>query len=80
MTSLEEDTHAFIVRVWRERREIETVVPDWRGMVEHVGSGERRYVKDLDDIVAFIVPYLEELGVRFSIRSQVKRWVRRWQW
>jgi hypothetical protein len=56
-------THSFIVRVWLEPREIEGVDPEWRGMVEHVSSGKRRYVTDLGDLSAFIAIYLEDMGV-----------------
>ena len=50
MASFEDNTQVFIVRVWLERREIEGVAAEWRGVVEHVPSGERRYLKDLDDL------------------------------
>jgi len=53
---IEENTHVFIVRIWCERREIEGRMPTWRGMIEHVPSGERRYFKDLDEIHGFIAP------------------------
>jgi hypothetical protein len=74
MTSLEKHTHVFILRVWREAREIEGATPEWRGMIEHVPSGERRYVQSLDSILAFIGPYLIEMGVRLEKRRTV------WQW
>ncbi len=56
MNPIEENTHVFIVRVWREQREIEGAMPTWRGMIEYVPSGERRYLKDLDEIRGFIAP------------------------
>jgi hypothetical protein len=58
MKSLEENTHSFIVRVWRERREREGAAPEWRGVIEHVQGGKLQYLRDLDGIVAFIEPYL----------------------
>ena len=58
-----ETTHAFILRLWLEPREIEGVDPEWRGMIEHVPSGKRRYVTDLRDLMAFIAVYLEEMGI-----------------
>lgn len=75
---LEDHTHSFIVKVWLERTLAENnsqVI--WRGHITHVPSGERRYLKDLDVIPAFIAPYLEELGVkpsrRWRIVSHLKR-------
>ncbi len=60
MTPFEEHTHVFIVRVWHEHREIEAAPPQWRGVIEHVPSGERRYLTDLRSISAFITHYLED--------------------
>lgn len=42
----EEEAHAFIVRIWREPREIDDAASEWRGMIEHVESGERRYFRE----------------------------------
>jgi hypothetical protein len=49
--SLTDNTQVFILRVWRETREIEGAAPEWRGVIEHVPSGERRYFKNLDELV-----------------------------
>jgi len=51
------DTHAFIVRVWRESRELAGVPAPWRGSVEHVPEGERRYLRDANEIVGFVLGY-----------------------
>jgi hypothetical protein len=67
----------FILRIWREAREIEGAPPQWRGMIEHVPSGERRSVQTLDSISAFIVPYLIGMGVRLEIRWRVRRWLKK---
>ena len=61
----------FILRVWLERREIEGTTPKWRGVIEHVPSGERRYVKDLVEIRAFVVPYLEIMGAKPGNRQRL---------
>ncbi len=50
-------THAFIVRVWQEPRELATSSSPWRGVVEHVPGGERRYLADPGEIVGFVVGY-----------------------
>jgi hypothetical protein len=79
MTSFEKHTHVFILRVWRESREVEGSAPEWRGMIEHVPSGERRYVQSLDSISAFILPYLIGMGVRLEIRWRVRQWLNWWR-
>ena len=58
MESIEEQTHAFIVRFWLEPREIEGAKPLWRGVIEHVPSGRQNFLKGLDEITAFIESYL----------------------
>ncbi len=63
MESSPESFHSFIVRIWREPREILGARPQWRGLIEHVASGQRRYVTDLEGIANFIKPYIRQLGV-----------------
>ncbi len=75
-------SHSFIVKVWLEESAEEAGEAAWRGHVTHVPSQERRYLHTLDDIVDFMAPYLERMGVqpagyrravrRFS-RTQLKR-------
>ena len=50
MESFEEDTQVFIVRFWRESRELEGAHPILRGSVEHVPSGQRVYVKSFKEV------------------------------
>lgn len=52
------NAHTFIVRLWLERREIEGAPPEWRGRIDHVGSGGRFYFLNLSDCVQFIQAYL----------------------
>jgi hypothetical protein len=59
----EADTHSFIVRVWREARENELPNPEWRGEIEHVPGGERRGLRDLDEIASFIAAYIKNKGL-----------------
>jgi hypothetical protein len=58
-----DDTHAFIVRFWLEPREIQGEKPLWRGVIEHVPSGRKLYLKDLNEITAFIEFYLPGINV-----------------
>jgi hypothetical protein len=67
MDYLEESDHAFIIRIWKEKREIESAPPVWRGVIEHAATGKKRYLQDLAHILTFITPYLEEMGLKTTI-------------
>jgi hypothetical protein len=54
MGSSAERRHTFIVRIWREPREVEGMTPEWRGLIERVGSGDRRYFHRLDELISFM--------------------------
>lgn len=58
------ESHSFIVKVWLEESLEETSEATWRGHVTHVPSQERRYLHALDDIIDFIAPHLERIGVK----------------
>jgi hypothetical protein len=75
----EENAHAFLVRIWSEPREIEQARPEWRGMIEHIPSGQRRYVKNLDELAAFIASYLELMGVKLEGYWRLRQWLKQWQ-
>ena len=45
--------HVFMVRLWAETTG-ESSPPDWRGVVEHAASGQRRYFTSLDDMLTFL--------------------------
>ena len=52
-----------ILRLWREERESKDAPVIWRGEVEVVGSGERYYVKNIDEIMLLVTRQLAEMGV-----------------
>jgi hypothetical protein len=62
MTQPEHRTESFVVRVWLERREIVDALPVWRGVIEHVASGKRQYILDLDMVVHFMAEYMHGWG------------------
>jgi hypothetical protein len=78
MASLQEKDQTFIVRLWLEPSESDDSVPQWRGVIENVQNGKRRYLKDLNEITAFIVPYLEKMGVTISSPRKSRKWFIRW--
>lgn len=77
MAHFEDQTCVFIVRIWLERRDVELTDVEWRGVIEHVPSGKRRYVRQLGDVMAFMTSYLESMGIRNSDNSAVKPWLKR---
>jgi len=66
--SAEFSVHSFIVKVWLEE---DATVSNriWRGHITHVPSGEKRYLKNLGEITAFIEPYLKATGIRFGLNE-----------
>lgn len=66
---LEDNTIAYIVCVWLEKREIEGALMTWRGSIEHVASGQVKYITDLDELMRFIRPFLKVMGVDFAKRA-----------
>ena len=71
----ESNAQSFIIKIWLEEPVEEAGRATWRGHITHVPSGERRYLKDLNDITAFIVPYLQQLGVKLTWRARVQQWL-----
>lgn len=54
MSSLDERSHTFVVRIWEERRDLADALPTWRGRVDDVRTGMRRYFTTLEDMVAYL--------------------------
>ena len=75
MDQLEANFHPFILRIWLEESVEEAGRAVWRGHITHVPSGERRYLKSLNDIPIFIAPYLERMGVKLGLHWRVRRWL-----
>ena len=65
------NTRPFLVRIWLEETAEEARQPSWRGQTTHVPSGKRRTFSRLPEMTAFIVPYLESMGVRSGLWSRV---------
>jgi hypothetical protein len=49
-------TATFIVRMWSESTVDNN--GDWRGQVEHVQTGEKRYFREMDRVLEFIAGHL----------------------
>jgi hypothetical protein len=72
-------TNSFIVKIWLEETIEEAGRAIWRGHITHVPNGGRRYIENLDEIIAFIAPYMEEMGVKPSTRSSIRQWMKRFK-
>ncbi len=79
MDSYETNTHPFIVKIWLEETAEEAGRATWRGYIIHIPSGKQRYLQDLDDILIFIVPYLEEMGVQLKKGWWGRQWLKLWK-
>lgn len=79
MDLFEANTHPFVIKIWLEETAEEAGRAMWRGHITHVPTGERRYLKGLDDITKFVAPYLAGMGVRLDPSWRVRRWLRRWK-
>jgi hypothetical protein len=50
--------NTFVIRIWCEHSEQESVKPQFRGVIEHVISGQRQYLVDTQAILHFIQTHL----------------------
>lgn len=65
-------SQAFTLRIWIEESEEEASQATWRGRITHVPTHQGRYLKDLDEIAAFIAPYLQAMGVKLKSSERVE--------
>jgi hypothetical protein len=72
-------THSFIVRIWLEETVQQAGHAVWRGQITHVPGGEHRYLQELEEILDFIIPYLETMDVRLGMRWRVRQWLGRFR-
>lgn len=54
MSFIDDDRHAFVIRLWQEPREGDAADHRWRGTIEHIPSGNRSPVAEMADITSFI--------------------------
>jgi hypothetical protein len=77
MDELESISQSFIIKIWIEESSDAGSRSTWRGHIIYVPSGKKRYLRNLDEIPDFIVPYLEDMGVKVGIRWRMTRWLKR---
>lgn len=79
MTTLQPDTHSFIVKVWLEDANAAQTAGKvkWRGRITHVPSGLSCHFDDVAEIAAFVQPYLHQMGLRPTWRWRMWQRLRR---
>jgi hypothetical protein len=75
--SIQPNTHSFVVKVWLNDHLQSSRQVTWRGRITHVPSGRCHYFSKLADTADFITLYLQQLGVRPTLRSRVRRMLSR---
>jgi hypothetical protein len=70
-------THVFVVRFWSEPREVEHASRVWRGVIEHVPSGERHALQRPNDVARVIGTYVGGDGTtKPGMMARIGRWMR----
>jgi hypothetical protein len=64
--------HSFIIQLWMEPREIESAPEEWRGIIEHTTSGQRRAVFTTNDIIQFIEGYVVHLHLQENPQDSMR--------
>lgn len=72
---IQSKTHSFIIKLWLEDFDRKRKRLVWRGHITHVANGKRRYVQHMIQIISFIVPYLEEMGVKVFLPWRFIPWL-----
>jgi hypothetical protein len=71
---LETTIQSFIIKIWREEADPRGT-QKWRGHITHVPSDERRYLESLSDILGFMTPYLQAMGVHVGFGRRLMQWL-----
>lgn len=69
MARFEQETHSFVIRLWRENRDLSGATAVWRGWVEYIPTGQRHYFQDTKRLYDIVFNYLgqsPDLATLFS--------------
>jgi hypothetical protein len=70
--------HSFIVKVQLHPIPGQTDGFRWRAQIAHVPSGRRRYVQRWDEVIFFILEYLQPSGTKLDLAWRFRRWLYQW--
>ena len=59
-------SHTFVMRIWLEETAEEAGYARWRGKITHISSKKEKYIKNLNEIKAFILPYLRNMDIEIT--------------
>ena len=48
-------SYSFMVRIWLESHEFPDEAFEWRGMIQNVINGEKKYFIDFDEMLIFLI-------------------------
>lgn len=61
MARFEREAHSFVIRIWRENREILGKTAEWRGWIVHTQSGQRYYFRETHEISEIVAGFLSSI-------------------
>jgi hypothetical protein len=76
-------THSFILKFWLEEPPTETTKAIWRGRLTHVPSNTQIYVKNMEELIAFInlyihISYGDEIELKPRLVTRIRRLLNHW--
>ncbi|HEX2268994.1 MAG TPA: hypothetical protein VHH35_05650 [Pyrinomonadaceae bacterium] len=71
---MDSNAQSFILKFWVDPTSTASGKDvHWHGQITHVPSGARRSLKNREDLLNFIHPYLEAIGIHFTQRRRFWR-------
>jgi hypothetical protein len=61
-------THSFTIRLWSEQLDDDTY--EWRGRLQHMDSGERRYFRDAESLYGALLNILADADPRLLAEKE----------
>ena len=75
---MQANPQSFIIKFWIEEAPGSYDQLVWHGLVTHVPSGARSYLKSADDLLNFMAPHLKAMRIEFIRPAGLWRRLRRW--
>jgi hypothetical protein len=66
LKGMNSEPQSFIIKFWLEQTTEAQKKAPWHGQITHVPSGARHYLKTSDDLLTFMRPYLDAMGIKFT--------------
>ena len=59
-------SHSFILKIWIVKAPEQDTTCNWRGRIIHVMEGRYKYVKTIDEMIHFLIPYFASMGIQID--------------